>query len=153
VTDLPYTDADLRTEAARQYADLTEDPDFVGVGAAMEDRYVPSVETTEDSSGRTWSDLLDPEGDGTKAYSEAQEKIHDLITGAANTSEWAVQLGAAGLKPHPAAAWKCVTTGWEVAVQVATARDLTDAATTELLTEIQTAVGEVVRRVLGLKPV
>jgi hypothetical protein len=149
VSDLPYTDADLRAEAAAQHALLSEDPDFMGVGEGTQDSIVASTEA--DGGGKTWEELLPYEADGGEAYNAAQRKIHDLIPGA-DVSEWAIQLGAAGLKPHPAAAWKCVTTGWEVAIQVATARDLTDDATTELLTEIQTAVGEVVRRVLGLKP-
>ncbi|MGV2914464.1 hypothetical protein [Streptomyces alfalfae] len=34
MTETPYTDDDLRTEAARQHASLTDDPDFVGVGEA-----------------------------------------------------------------------------------------------------------------------
>ncbi|MFC8423986.1 hypothetical protein ACFUN7_24425 [Streptomyces sp. NPDC057236] len=95
----PYTDDDLRAEAARQHANLTEDPDYVGVGKQMEDAWVPSVETTEDGSARKWGELLDPEQDGTAAYDEAQRKIHDLINGAADTSEWAINLGADSLQP------------------------------------------------------
>jgi hypothetical protein len=101
MTDQPYTDADLRAEAARQHAVLTEDPDFVGVGEQMEDAWVGSVETEEDGSGRTWSDLLANDGDWDGPYDEAQRKIHDLINGAADVSEWAVNLGADGLEPLP----------------------------------------------------
>jgi hypothetical protein len=140
VTDAPYTDADLRAEAASQHHDLTRDHDFMGVGESMETAAIPS-------SGKQWGAGLDGPG-----FLAAHEAIDQYVRDAADTSEWAIQLGAAGLKPHPAAAWKCTTSGWEVAIQVATAPDLTDDATTELLAEIQTAVGEVVRRVLGLKP-
>ncbi|APY88204.1 hypothetical protein DCW30_05705 [Streptomyces alfalfae] len=106
MTETPYTDADLRAEAARQHATLAEDPDFMGVGEQMGDAWVPSVETTEDGSARTWKDLLvtpDETGDDEDytAFGEAQQKIHDLITGAADVSEWAVNLGADGLEPLP----------------------------------------------------
>ncbi|CAM5391491.1 hypothetical protein STENM36S_06329 [Streptomyces tendae] len=104
MTDHPYTDDDLRAEAARQHATLTEDPDFMGVGEQMEDGWVPSVETTEDGSGRTWKQLLvveDETGDDEDyaAFGEAQRKIHALINGAADVSAWAVNLGADGLEP------------------------------------------------------
>ncbi|MER6515215.1 hypothetical protein ABT158_51110, partial [Nonomuraea sp. NPDC001636] len=100
MTERPYTDEDLRAEAARQHATLTEDPDFVGVGERMEDAWVGSVETEEDGSGRTWAELLADDGDWDGPYEEAQGKIHDLINGAANVSEWAVNLGADGLAPY-----------------------------------------------------
>ncbi|MEE4598268.1 hypothetical protein V2J94_41605 [Streptomyces sp. DSM 41524] len=98
MSDRPYTEDDLRAEAARQHAFLTEDPDFVGVGEGMEDGPVHSTSTDTDPA-RTWEELLDPERDGTDAFNAAQRKIHDLINGAANTSEWAVNLGADGLQP------------------------------------------------------
>ncbi|MEU9921912.1 hypothetical protein AB0H51_11545 [Streptomyces griseoluteus] len=99
MTDRPYTDDDLRAEAARQHATLTEDPDFMGVGEQMGDA---TVEHTDDGeTSLTWSDLLVPEGAGAsyEAFGEAQRKIHDLIGGAADVSEWAVNLGADGLEP------------------------------------------------------
>ncbi|MFJ1995274.1 hypothetical protein [Streptomyces asiaticus] len=98
MSDRPYTDADLRAEATRQHAFLTQDPDFVGVGEGMEDGPVHSTSTDTDPA-RTWEELLDPERDGTDAFNAAQRKIHDLINGAANVSEWAVDLGADGLEP------------------------------------------------------
>ncbi|MFI7315183.1 hypothetical protein [Streptomyces hygroscopicus] len=97
--DQPYTDEDLRAEAARQHAALTEDPDFVGVGEGMEDGPVHSTSTDADRA-RTWEELLDPERDGTDAYETAQQKIHDLINNAADVSKWAVDLGADGLQPE-----------------------------------------------------
>ncbi|MCQ6250871.1 hypothetical protein [Streptomyces malaysiensis] len=99
MSDRPYTDADLRAEATRQHAFLTEDPDFVGVGEGMEDGPVHST-STDTAPARTWEELLDPERDGTDAFNAAQRKIHDLINGAANVSAWAVDLGADGLKPE-----------------------------------------------------
>lgn len=92
----PYTTADLRAEAARQHAGLTDDPDFMGVSEGMEDAYVDS--TLNGGEGKTWAELLPYEADGGEAYNAAQRKIHDLIPGA-DLSEWAVNLGADGLEP------------------------------------------------------
>ncbi|WP_075737493.1 hypothetical protein [Streptomyces acidiscabies] len=101
MTDQPYTDADLRAEAARQHATLTEDPDFMGVGEQMEGRYV-HYEVIDAEHG----DLMPPPGTprwdelGEDEFETAQRKIHDLIDGAADVSEWAVNLGADGLEPE-----------------------------------------------------
>lgn len=100
MTDCPYTDDDLRHEAAAQHAALTDDPDFMGVGEGMQDAYVGS--TLDGDEGKTWAELLPYEADGGKAYAEAQRKIHALIPGA-DVSEWAIDLGADGLEPDPRA--------------------------------------------------
>ena len=97
MTDRPYTDADLRAEAARQHAELTEDPDYSDVGNGMWDEVVPS--TGDGLGGSNWGRLLDQEADDNAAYSEAQRRIYGLITGAADVSEWAVNLGADNLQP------------------------------------------------------
>ncbi|UDM00046.1 hypothetical protein [Streptomyces longhuiensis] len=92
MTDRPYTDADLRHEAARQHAGCSWDPDYMGVGEQMSDQ--PCPPTDEPGPGlHTWGDLTRDE------FDEAQRKIHDLINDAANVSAWAVQLGADGLAP------------------------------------------------------
>jgi hypothetical protein len=100
MTDRPYTDDDLRAEAARQHAALIEDPDFMGVGEQLDGTPIPSTavdlepETGEPlEMSRAWSHL------GDHDFDEAQQKIHDLITGAADVSGWAVGLGADGLEP------------------------------------------------------
>lgn len=98
VTNLPYTDTDLRAEAASQHAALLEDPDFGSVGEGMQDAWVSSTLNGDD--GHTWAELLPYEADGGEAYNAAQRKIHDLIPGA-DVSEWAVNLGADGLQPDP----------------------------------------------------
>ncbi|MFJ2110543.1 hypothetical protein ACIOEX_01220 [Streptomyces sp. NPDC087850] len=96
----PYTDADLRAEAAWQHAGLTEDPDFGGVGEQMEDRFVRYEVVDADHGGLMpapgsprWSEA------GEGEFDKAQRKIHDLIDNAADVSEWAVDLGADGLEP------------------------------------------------------
>lgn len=95
MTNHPYTEEDLRAEAARQHADLTRDPDFVRVGEQMEDTQVKGTQTW----GSLLAGLPDPDG-VADAYEVAQCAIHDLITGAADVSEWAVTLGADGLEPE-----------------------------------------------------
>lgn len=95
----PNTDEDLRAEAARQHATLTTDPDFVSVGEQTNGRYV-RYEVVDPAHG----DLMPP---GTPRWDEldedhfdgAQQKIHDLINGAVDISQWAVDLGADGLEP------------------------------------------------------
>lgn len=103
MTERPYTDSDLRAEAARQHAELTEDPDYMGVGEAMEDRYVQSTAPEQqgvERTGSTWAELLPVEPDDGAAYDEARRAIHDLIRKAADVSEWAINLGADGLEPE-----------------------------------------------------
>ncbi|MGW5123234.1 hypothetical protein ACWEQ7_04065 [Streptomyces sp. NPDC004069] len=97
--DLPYTDDDLRAEAAAQYATLAESPEFMCVGEQMDDDIVASTDGQD--GGKTWSELLPFEADGGEAYNTAQRKIHALINGGADVSEWAVDLGADGLEPSP----------------------------------------------------
>lgn len=98
MTDKPYTDEDLRTEAAKQHKTATEDPDFMGIGEAMEDSAVQS--TDDGTTSLTWAELLVPEGGSYEAFDEPQRKIHDLINHAADVSEWAINLGADGLEPE-----------------------------------------------------
>ncbi|MBQ1122604.1 hypothetical protein [Streptomyces sp. B15] len=109
-TETPYTDEDLRTEAARQHYELTTDPEFMCVGEAMEDAEVDSLAPQHagqdvdgqpnDADGVTWAGLLPFEADDGDAYNAAQRKVHDLISGAADVSRWAVDLGADGLQPE-----------------------------------------------------
>ncbi|MDX2710079.1 hypothetical protein PV350_45955 [Streptomyces sp. PA03-6a] len=101
MTDRPYTDDDLRQEAARQLAIAGEDPDFMGIGERMSGRPIPStVVDLEPETGeplemsRAWSQL------STEDFTAAQHAIDDLIAGAADVSEWAVNLGADGLQPY-----------------------------------------------------
>lgn len=101
MADQPYTEDDLRAEAARQHAALTDDPDYMGVGEQMDGTPIPSTVTDlEPETGeplemsRAWSHL------GDHDFDEAQRKIHDLINGAADVSAWAINLGADGLEPE-----------------------------------------------------
>lgn len=95
-TDRPYTDDDLRAEAARQLALSTEDPDFMGIGERMQDSEIDSLlppEEADGAEGTHWGDL------SREDFDTAQRAIDDLLTNAADVSEWAVNLGADGLEP------------------------------------------------------
>lgn len=81
MTDRPYTEDDLRVEAARQHVALTESPPFKGVGEQMDDEEWRSLNADD--------------------FDDAQRRIHGLISSAADVSEWAVNLGADGLEPLP----------------------------------------------------
>ncbi|MFI1734017.1 hypothetical protein ACH40E_33355 [Streptomyces acidicola] len=87
MTDRPYTDDDLRAEAARQHKNATEDPDFSGIGEQMEGHKIPSRGDFQ------WDQL------GDHDFETAQRAIDDLLTSAADVSEWAINLGVDGLEP------------------------------------------------------
>lgn len=77
MTNQPYDQDDLRTEAARW---IGEDIDGLEVITAMADR-------------EPWVHLSDDD------FNDAYIEIRRLIDSAADTSVWAVQLGADGLEP------------------------------------------------------
>jgi len=91
MADRLYTDDDLRAEAARQLS-------AHGPGMSPEQAYAAMldarIESTSDTDGPTWSEAL-----GAPELSTPASAIHALINGAADTSEWAVNLGADGLQP------------------------------------------------------
>lgn len=98
--DRPYTEADLRAEAARQHQTATEDPDFVGIAEQMDGAFIDSTvvdsdpETgTEPVTGRTWDQLDEEE------FGKAHRAIDDILGRAADVSDWAIELGADGLEP------------------------------------------------------
>lgn len=100
MTERPYTEGDLRHEAARQHATLIEDPDFMGIGEMMNGQVIPS--TTLDLTGvigepyelcQGWHQIS-PEN-----FEEAQRLIGDLLQKAANVSGYAIDCGAEGLRP------------------------------------------------------
>ncbi|WP_097930968.1 MULTISPECIES: hypothetical protein [unclassified Streptomyces] len=90
----PYTDEDLRAEAASCLQALSCPPTPDDIRRSLPETYIDSNRT--ESSGReaTWGGVLADEGLGV-----AVGKIHSLIEGAADVSEWAVNLGADGLEP------------------------------------------------------
>jgi hypothetical protein len=90
-----YTDDDLIAEAAKQHRCLTEEPEYMGVAEAMEDSPIASS-----TDATTWGDLIDESSHDSDEYDKARDAIHDLMTGAADTSHWAITLGRDGLTPQ-----------------------------------------------------
>jgi hypothetical protein len=92
VIEQPYTDDDLRAEAARQLS-------AHGPGAGREQTYAAMldalIESTRDTGGPTWSEALE-----ASALNAPADAINSLINGAADVSQWAVNLGADGLQPE-----------------------------------------------------
>ncbi|MFJ5151430.1 hypothetical protein ACIQCF_07545 [Streptomyces sp. NPDC088353] len=93
--DRPYTDDDLRTEAAICLLGLSTTPGVADIRRWLPGAYVES-HREDDGSGHTWGDLLDENGLG-----EVSGKVHALVEGAADVTRWAVDLGADGLEPLP----------------------------------------------------
>ncbi|MEU8623236.1 hypothetical protein [Streptomyces sp. NPDC048669] len=84
MAEKPYTDEDLRAEAARQIKYTLDNVETDGLLEAS---------TYDLGNDRRWEEL--PEGD----WHEALRNVDELIEGAADVSEWAVNLGADGLEP------------------------------------------------------
>jgi hypothetical protein len=101
MTETPYTDDDLRNEAALCLFALSTSPTVADILRWLPGAYVDS-HREEDRSGRTWGDLLDNTG-----LAEVARRIHGLIgeagnaVGAANSARWLVGLGADGLEADP----------------------------------------------------
>lgn len=103
MSETPYTEEDLKDAAAGVYAALITDVERVRVAELITDEEVSSVMEIPEAvaaGGVTWGDLL---GDGEygpeKEFQEATDRVHALVTGAPDISEWAVSLGADGMVP------------------------------------------------------
>lgn len=133
MTDRPYTDDDLRAEAARQHKTRAEDPDFMGIGERMQGQ-----EVTPDG-GVAWDDFRD------ETFDAAQRSIHDLINGAAYVSEWAVNLGADGLEPGT----RAIDIGWNngplmARIHISYAANMPDDEREQLVTDLSNAIAATV---------
>ncbi|MER7707199.1 hypothetical protein ABTX81_30400 [Kitasatospora sp. NPDC097605] len=81
MTQQPYTDIDLRIEAASQLDTAGEDFSYLGIAEAMQGE-------------EPWSTL--DAGD----FDTAHRKIDDLLRNAPGLGDWAVEMGADGLVPY-----------------------------------------------------
>lgn len=134
MAEQPYTDEDLRAEAARQHAVLTDDPDFMGVGERMDREFIdstivdPDPETgTEKITGRTWDALDGPQ------FERAQRAIDDLIGGAADVSRWAVDIGADDLEPVDGVLAAQTSSGPLFRIYIAVRKDMPDRMRADLV--------------------
>jgi hypothetical protein len=121
MTHLPYTDDDLRAEAARLHARAARDAD---------DRIRPAVE-------RKWGAQAAPE-----AIDEACDELVSLLDGAADVSRWAVDLGASVLTRTTELAWGHGD-NWHLAVQVAHRRGVGEELHQALVEAVRGAVRSV----------
>lgn len=94
MTDQPYTDTDLRAEAALARDALMHLPTTEEIVTSLRGAYVSSLHADGDEA--TWGNLLDEEG-----LTEAARRIGELMVPAAPVGQWAVDLGADGLEPSP----------------------------------------------------
>lgn len=135
MTDHPYTDDDLRHEAARQHAEVLRAPDPLEVGDEMQGR--PIASRAGDTHTVRWGQLS---GDD---FHNARNEIHQLLNGAVDVSRWAVNLGVCHLERTTELAWGHGTS-WDLAVQIAHRPGISD----DLHNAIVGAVRGAVRLVL-----
>ncbi|MET7933445.1 hypothetical protein [Streptomyces sp. NPDC005322] len=93
-TDRPYTDDDLRTEAAICHLALSSAPTVDDIRRHLPDAFVESHRDEDSGPEATWSAVV-----GETGLASVAERVHTLIEGAADVSEWAINLGADGLEP------------------------------------------------------
>jgi len=97
MTDQPYTDDDLRAEAARLRTQAARDAD---------ERIRPTIENK-------WRSL------NADQIDEACDEVVGLLDSAVDVSRWAVDLGACGLRQTTELAWGRDGDAWDLAVQIA----------------------------------
>lgn len=88
---------------------------------------------------------------GIASRVELRARVADLVTHAADTSEWAVELGALSLTPYHAHAWR-TNEGFDVAVQLAAGVAMKPAFRNELAHAVQAAVEDVYAKFLAQVP-
>lgn len=128
-----FPDAELHQAAAAVFRELVKDLHAVEV-----DGYLPDLDERGISAGN-----------GEPA--ELRRRITALVHGAADVSEWAVELGAADLTPFHAYAWR-TEAGEDFAVQLAATRGLKPAFRRVLTTAIHDAVEGVYAQYLNQVP-
>ncbi|MFD5566595.1 hypothetical protein [Streptomyces cadmiisoli] len=136
--NLPYTNDDLRREAARQYAEIVSKPDLLEVGDEMRTRPIASTAGGKPEKATTWTQLSGDE------FHDARNEVQELLDDAADVSRWAVDLGACGLRFTSELAWGRGGDAWDLAVQIAHRPGLSN----ELREAITAAVRGAVNRVL-----
>ncbi|MEV0526006.1 hypothetical protein AB0I66_21455 [Streptomyces sp. NPDC050439] len=94
MNETPYTDDDLRAEAAHCLAALVILPTAADIRRSLPDTYIDSHRTPDSGPEATWAGVVGEDGLGVPVG-----EIHTLIEGAADVSEWAINLGADGLQP------------------------------------------------------
>lgn len=131
MTDFPYTDTDLRVEAARQYAEVLRAPDRLEVQDEMQGTPIPS--RSGDGQTVRWGQLS---GDDLH---DAANDVHELLDDAPDLSRWAINLSGNVLTRTTELAWGHGN-NWHLAVQVAHRRGVDDELHTALIDAVRGAV-------------
>lgn len=134
MSDTPFTDNQLHRAAADLHHALATSP--IPVDA---DQFL--------SRHPAW----DASEAGLPSRVELRARVADLVTHAADTSEWAVELGALGLTPYNTHAWR-TNEGVDVAVQLAAGAAMKPAFRNEVARAVQGAVEDVYAKYLGQVP-
>lgn len=82
MTEQPYTDADLRAAAALMHYAMTTEPNPADADAVL-------------SGHSAWANVEV----GSDEEDQLRESVVELVSGAADVSEWAINLGADRLEP------------------------------------------------------
>lgn len=90
-------------------------------------------------------------GLNNRSRNKVERDVRRLVEGAADVSAWAVDLGAAGLAPCDAHAWR-TGDGINLAVQLAAGLNVLPAVQREVTRAVHTAVEDVYARLLGRTP-
>jgi len=130
MTDSPYTDDDLRAEAATQLR-AARDPENFEV--TIEGHKIPSRGDFQ------WDQLNDDD------FHEANRGIDEHVEYAVDLARWSVDLGANLLHSTSELAWGRGGDAWDLAVQIAHRPGLDD----DLREAITTAVRDAVKGVLS----
>jgi hypothetical protein len=125
----PYTDDDVRAEAARQLR-AAVDPELMGESLQFEGHKIPS-------RGDFQWDQLDEED-----FHNADREICELVEDAVDLSAWSVNLGARHLKTTTELAWGRGGDAWDLAVQIAHRPGLS--------TELRDALASAIRGAVNL---
>lgn len=132
----PYTDDDLRREAARQYAEALRSPDLLEVGDEMQPRPIASTAGGNPEKATTWIQL--PGDDFHDARNEVQELLDDVP----DVSRWAIDLSASVLTCTTELAWG-YGDNWHLAVQLAHRRGIHSDLSQAFADAIRNAVNQV----------
>lgn len=127
MSDVPYTDEDLRAEAADQLRAAIADANLTE-SLAFEGHKIPSRGDTQ------WDQLGDDD------FHEADREIGEFVEYAVDVARWSVDLGACGLKRTNELAWGRGGNAWDLAIQIAHRPGLSDGLRTAITSAVRAAV-------------
>jgi hypothetical protein len=127
MTDSPYTDDDLRAEAASQLRAAVDPENFE---VTIEGHKIPSRGDFQ------WDQLDDDD------FHDASREISEHVEYAVDVARWSVDLGACGLGYTSELAWGRGGDAWDLAIQIAHRPGLKDDLRGAITNAIRNAVSE-----------